>query len=74
MRVLREGTEPCQLAVGLDRGADIARVGKDTIDDEEFEVLIAGQLHNNRIVGLAIDDEGERRGGRKTRESVRTFG
>jgi len=42
------------LAVGLDRGTDIARVGKDSIDDEDFEILVAGHLHNNRIVGLVL--------------------
>lgn len=65
-----------QLAVGLESGAEVTRVEKNSVDDVDVEVLILVQLHDNGV-GKAVDrklsrgKEGKRR--RHTHFWLRTW-
>lgn len=54
LRILCKSRERRQFAVGLECSADVARIEKNSIDDENIQVLIAGQLYNVGIVGLTV--------------------
>lgn len=59
LRAACEAREPSQLAVGVECAIEVARVEKNSIDDVDIKILIASQLNDTRIVGLAVNNDVE---------------